>query len=107
MLDPRIFLWMGVAQVFLTKASASMMRTHWAEETTEAGKEKPSKGGKEDSDDREGREEMVDEMVERVRRNPGSDKQEQGPLGCIINPCMPNPLFLALFAKQQILLQGH
>ena len=31
------------------------------------GRREPGKGGKEDGDDREGREEMVDEMIERVR----------------------------------------
>ena len=46
MLDPRIILWMGVAQVFSTKASASMVSTHWAEETAEAGEENPARAAR-------------------------------------------------------------
>ena len=44
------------------------------------------KGDEEDTDGGEVREEAVDEMIERVKRDPELDEHEQRLLGCIVGP---------------------
>ena len=85
-LDPTVIPWVTVARAFLTKASASAMRKHLAKEIAEAGEGKTGKGGEEDADGRKGREEAMDEVIERVKRDPELDEHEQRLLGCIVDP---------------------
>ena len=85
-LDSTLIPWLAVARAFLTKASASAMRKHLAKEITEAGEGKTGKGGEEDADGRKGREEAMDEVIERVKRDPELDEHEQRLLGCIVDP---------------------
>ena len=60
------------------------MKEHQVEEIAEVGERKTSKGGEEGTDGIEGREEVVDEVIERVRQDPELDEQEQMLLGCIV-----------------------
>lgn len=85
-LDPTVVSWNVVARAFLTKASASAMRKHWAKETTRAGEVEAGREGEEDTDGRKGRGEEVDEVIERVKRDPDLDEHEQRLLGCIVDP---------------------
>ena len=84
-LDPTVVPWSAIARAFLTKASAGAMRRHWATETAkvgeaEGGEEGTSVGGK------RGREEEVDEVIERVKQDTDLDEHEQRLLGCIVDP---------------------
>ena len=87
-LDPTVVPWTAIAQAFLTKASAGAMRRHWAKEIAEAGEGKDNKEGEEGANvnSRKGREEEVDEVIERVKRDPDLDEHEQRLLGCIVDP---------------------
>jgi hypothetical protein len=83
-LDPTVVPWTAVAQAFLTKASAGAMRRHWAKEIAEAGEGEDGREG--EGGMRKGREEEVDEVIERVKRDPDLDEHEQRLLGCIVDP---------------------
>ena len=71
-LDPTVIPRVAVARTFLTEASANTMRKRWAKEITETGEAKTCKSGEGDTDGRKGREEAVDEVIERVRRSGSS-----------------------------------
>ena len=84
-LDPTVVPWSAIARAFLTKASASAMRRHWAVETAKMGERE---GGEEsaNADGKRGREEEVDEVIERVKQESDLDEHEQRLLGCIVDP---------------------
>lgn len=84
-LDPTVVPWIAVAQAFLTKASAGAIRRHWAKEIAEAGEGKDDEEGA-NMNSRKGREEEMDEVIERVKRDPNLDEHEQRLLGCIVDP---------------------
>lgn len=90
-LDPTVVPWSAIARAFLTKASAGTMRRHWAKETAKAGEGEVAKEGEDDADvdGRKGREEEVDEVIERVKQEPDLDEHEQRLLGCIVDPREP------------------
>jgi len=87
-LDPTVVPWIAVAQAFLTKASAGAIRRHWAKEIAEAGEGKDGREREEgvNMNSRKGREEEMDEVIERVKRDPNLDEHEQRLLGCIVDP---------------------
>ncbi|KAF9647587.1 AAA-domain-containing protein [Thelephora ganbajun] len=87
-LDPTVVPWSAVARAFLTKASASAVRRHWAEETAKAGERGDDKKGEDgtSADGRKGREEEVDEVIEKVKQGTDLDEHEQRLLGCIVDP---------------------
>ena len=89
-LDPTVVPWSAIARAFSTKASAGAMRRHWATETAKMGERE---GGEEGAnvDGKRGREEEVDEVIERVKQDTGLDEHEQRLLGCIVDPRKPNP----------------
>lgn len=91
-LDPTVVPWSAIARAFLTKASAEAMRRHWAKETAKVGEGEDGKGGEEgtNADSRKGREEEVDEVIERVKQDPDLDEHEQRLLGCIVDPRKSN-----------------
>ena len=88
-LDPTVVPWSAIARAFSTKASAGAMRRHWATETAKMGERE---GGEEGAnvDGKRGREEEVDEVIERVKQDTGLDEHEQRLLGCIVDPRKPN-----------------
>ena len=63
------------------KALVNMMRTCLAKEITETSEGKTGKSGEQDIDDGGGREEVVDEVTERVRRNGFGEEREGGEMG--------------------------
>ena len=84
-LDPTVVPWSAIARAFLTKASAGAMRRHWATETAKVGE---GEGGEEgtSADGKRGREEELDEVIERVKQDTDLDEHEQRLLGCIVDP---------------------
>ena len=107
-LDPTVVAWSAIARAFLAKASAGTMRRHWARETGKVGEGEDSK---EDANmtGRKGREEEVDEVIERVNQDPDLDEHEQRLLGCIVDPRKFNT-FRSLGGRLTALesfLQGH
>jgi hypothetical protein len=91
-LDPTVVPWSAIARAFLTKASAGGMRRHWAKETAKTGEGEDIKEGEEgtNADSRKGREEEVDEVIERVKQDTDLDEHEQRLLGCIVDPRKPD-----------------
>lgn len=86
-LDPTVVPWSVIASAFLTKASARAMRKYWAKETTNGGED--GNGGEEGANGR-GREGETDEVIEKVKQDPGLDEHEQRLLGCIVDPRKSN-----------------
>lgn len=68
------------------------MREHWRKRITEAGGGKISKGGEEDVYGKKGMEEVVGEVIQKIRRDPELDSPKQRPLRCIADRCKSNPL---------------
>ena len=93
-LDPTVVPWSAVARAFSSNASADAMRRHWAKETAKVGEGedgKESEGGA-NADGGRGREEEVDEVIEKVKQDPDLDEHEQRLLGCIVDPRKPDTL---------------
>jgi len=88
-LDPSVVPWSTIARAFLTKASAGAMRRHWATETAKSGEREGGEEGA-NADSKRGREEEVDEVIERVKQETDLDEHEQRLLGCIVDPRKPN-----------------
>ena len=65
---------------------------HRAKEITEVGKGKSGKGGEEYVDGRGGREEAVNKVIERARRDLELGEHKQRSLWCIVDPCKSSPL---------------
>ena len=84
-LDPTVVPWSAIARAFLTKVSAGAMRRHWAKETARAGEGEDGEEGA-GVGSRQGREGEVDEVIERVKRDPDLDEHEQRLLACIVDP---------------------
>ena len=85
-LDPTLVPWSAVARAFLTKASGGAMRKHWAKETAKVGEgEGDAEEGANESG-RNGREEALDEEIEKVKQDPTLEEHEQRLLGCIVDP---------------------
>ena len=89
-LDPTVVPWSAIARAFLTKASTGAMRRHWATETAKVGEGEAGEEGA-NMDCKRGREEEVDEVIERVKQDTDLDEHEQRLLGCIVDPRESNP----------------
>lgn len=85
-LDPTVVPWSAVTRAFLTKASEDTMRRHWAKETARSGEKEGDGEGGANTSGREGREEELDEEIEKVKQDPDLDEHEQRLLGCIVDP---------------------
>ena len=90
-LDPTIVPWSAIARAFLTKASAGAMRRHWAIETAKMGEKESGEEGA-DVNGKRGKEDEVDEVIERVKQDTDLDEHEQRLLGCIVDPRESNTL---------------
>ena len=88
-LDPTIVPWGAVARAFMAKASGQSVRVHWAKETAKSGEAK--EGGEEgaSANGGKGKEEELDEVIEKVKQDPDLDEHEQRLLGCIVDPRKP------------------
>ena len=84
-LDPTVVPWSAIARAFLTNASAGAMRRHWAKETARACEGEDGEEGT-NVGSRQGREEEVDEVIERVKKDADLDEHEQRLLACIVDP---------------------
>ena len=85
MLDHAVVPWVTVTRGFLTKASGSAREKRLAKEISEADEGKLGKGGEEGADCSKVREEVVYEVIERVKQDPELDGHEQRLLGCIVD----------------------
>lgn len=85
-LDPTVVSWGAVARAFLTKASGGAMRRHWAKETAKLGEEEGNGEEGENVSGRKGREDELDETIEKVKQDPDLEEHEQRLLGCIVDP---------------------
>ena len=79
------------------KASMSAMGKHQVKEITEVGEGEIGKVGEEDVDGMKGREWVVDEVIERVKRDPESDEHQQGSYGTSLNRIYPIPCLLIAY----------
>ena len=85
-LDPTVVPWGAVARAFLTKASGGVMRRHWAKETAKTGAVEGDSEQGADVSGKKGRQEELDEQIERVKQDPDLEEHEQRLLGCIVDP---------------------
>ena len=85
-LDPTVVPWSSVARAFLTKASGNAMRKHWAKETAKSGEREGDDEEDASVNNRKGREEELDEEIEKLKQDPNLEEHEQRLLGCIVDP---------------------
>ncbi|KAF9780481.1 AAA-domain-containing protein [Thelephora terrestris] len=85
-LDPTVVPWGAVARALVAKASGQSVRRHWAKETAKSGEgeERGEEGAS--ADGRNGKEEELDEVIEKLKQDPDLDEHEQRLLGCIVDP---------------------
>jgi hypothetical protein len=92
-LDPTVVPWSAVARAFLTKASGGAMRRHWAKETAKLDEGEADGEEGANVDGRKGREDELDEEIEKVKQDPDLEEHEQRLLGCIVDPSASFLLF--------------
>ena len=85
-LDSTVVPWTAVARAFLTKASGGSMRRHWAKETAKSAEQEGDGEEGTNVNGRKGREEELDEEIEKVKQDPDLEEHEQRLLGCIVDP---------------------
>jgi hypothetical protein len=85
-LDPTLVPWSSIARAFLTKASGGAMRRHWAKETAKSGEVEGDGENGVKASGRNGREQELDEEIEKVKQDPDLEDHEQRLLGCIVDP---------------------